>query len=174
LSQNLDIFELLTKTYPRYVDNVSREAVEAVFVDLIRRDELRGIQQKADNDYKLGVTEQVLGWLNAEVDQISGRGQSRFPLLFSMAIKRMLIISSSYSPADVFVLLCWTARLYIICLSCNPDFPSSQSWNGLVQTMATLYNLVFIGAVNAKPSIRKASLMRTRRALGSVRLTFYY
>ena len=72
LSQNLDLFELLTKTYPRYVDNVSREAVEAVLVDLIRRDELRGIQQKPDNDYKLGVTERVLGWLNAEVDRISG------------------------------------------------------------------------------------------------------
>ena len=69
----MDIFKLLTSTYPRYVDSESREAVEEVGIALVRRDELRGTPQGEPNESKLGVTEQVLGWMSHEVGQIAKR-----------------------------------------------------------------------------------------------------
>ena len=77
LSQTLDIFKLLTRTYPRYVDTASREAVEAVGMELVKRDELRGAAEGDHEENKLGVTEQILGWLANEVGRISKRGVSR-------------------------------------------------------------------------------------------------
>jgi hypothetical protein len=173
LSQNLDIFELLTQTYPRYVDNASRDAVEAIGVELVKRDELRGDRAGADDDYKLGVTEQILGWLNNEVGRISGRGASRFNLtvfLCPLNSKISLNLFSSYAPADLFVLLSWSSGLYAAFLSCNPAFTSSQSWNVLVEAFATLFYLLFSESAHTKSSIRKASLTRTRQALRTVGL----
>jgi hypothetical protein len=77
LSQVLDIFKLLTRTYPRYVDVASRDAVEAVGMELVRRDELRGTLQGSSDENKLGVTHQILGWLANEVKGISKRGSQR-------------------------------------------------------------------------------------------------
>jgi hypothetical protein len=74
LSQTLDLFKLLTETYPRYVDTMSREAVEAVGMELVKRDELRGSSEGNPEEIKLGVTEQVLGWLANEVGRITKRG----------------------------------------------------------------------------------------------------
>jgi hypothetical protein len=74
LSQTLDIFKLLTQTYPRYVDTASREAVEAVGMELVKRDELRGSSKGDTEESKLGVTEQILGWLANEVGRIAKRG----------------------------------------------------------------------------------------------------
>jgi hypothetical protein len=74
LSQTLDIFKLLTQTYPRYVDTASREAVEAVGMELVKRDELRGSSKSDTEESKLGVTEQILGWLANEVGRIAKRG----------------------------------------------------------------------------------------------------
>jgi hypothetical protein len=74
LSQTLDIFKLLTQTYPRYVDTASREAVEAVGMELVKRDELRGSSKGDPEESKLGVTEHILGWLANEVGRISKRG----------------------------------------------------------------------------------------------------
>lgn len=70
LSQILDIFRLLTLTYPKYVDNSSRDAVEEVGMELVRRDELR-------EEGKLGVTEQILGWLSNEVGGLVKRGTAK-------------------------------------------------------------------------------------------------
>jgi len=64
----MDIFELLTQTYPRYVDSASRDAVRKVGMTLIEKDEV---------DRKMGVTEQVLGWLAHEVSLIARRGSPR-------------------------------------------------------------------------------------------------
>jgi hypothetical protein len=77
LSQILDIFKLLTQTYPRYVDPASRDAVEVVGMELVRRDELRGTADGPTDEIKLGVSEQILGWLANEVGRISRRGSSR-------------------------------------------------------------------------------------------------
>ena len=71
LSQILDIFKLLTLTYSRYVDTPSREAVEAVGTELVRRDELRGKSEGEPEESPLGVTEQIVGWLAHEVGHIS-------------------------------------------------------------------------------------------------------
>ena len=73
LSQIMDVFKLLTSTYPRYVDAESREAVEAVGMALVRRDELRGTPQGEQDESKFGVVEQVLGWMAQEVGRIQKR-----------------------------------------------------------------------------------------------------
>lgn len=65
LSQVLDVFGLLMETYPRYVDLASREAVEEVGKELVRREETR--------EKKQGVTEQILVRIGNEVGRIVGR-----------------------------------------------------------------------------------------------------
>lgn len=83
LSQTGDIFKLLTLTYPRYVDAASREAVEAVGIELVRRDELRGRPDGYPDENKLGITEQIIGWLAREVDGFSKR--PKYVLVYSHA-----------------------------------------------------------------------------------------
>ena len=73
MAQVLDIFKLLTQTYPRYVDSLSRAAVEAVGVELVRRDETRGTASGEADERKLGVAEQIVGWLAQEVDRMAKR-----------------------------------------------------------------------------------------------------
>ncbi|KAI0628364.1 ARM repeat-containing protein [Trametes polyzona] len=146
LSQIMDIFKLLTSTYPRYVDSESREAVEEVGVALVRRDELRGTPQGEPNESKFGVTEQVLGWMSHEVGRIAKK-------------------SSSYAAADMFVLLSWCCGLYVACLNSNPDFTTSLAWQVLLGVMASLVEMLLDPATRAKKSLQKSALVRTRRAL---------
>ena len=77
LSQILDIFKLLTLTYPRYTDSGSQDAVEAVGIELVRRDELRGSDAGQQNEVRLGVAEQILGWLSHEVGRLAKNGNSK-------------------------------------------------------------------------------------------------
>ncbi|KAG5638050.1 hypothetical protein H0H81_002084 [Sphagnurus paluster] len=83
LSQIMDIFRLLTLTYPRYSDAMSRDAVEAVGMELIRRDEMRGLPDGPTDEVKLGVTEQIIAWLSSEVARLAKRGSSRSALIGS-------------------------------------------------------------------------------------------
>lgn len=76
LSQVLDIFKLLTLTYPRYSDSASRDAVEAVAIELVRRDELRGTEEGAKDEVRMGVAEQILGWFSNEVGKLAKKGNS--------------------------------------------------------------------------------------------------
>lgn len=71
----MDIFKLLTLTYPRYVDAQSREAVEAVGVALVRRDQQRGTPHGEPDETKFGVAEQVLGWMSQEVGRIQKKSR---------------------------------------------------------------------------------------------------
>ena len=73
LTQTLEVFQLLTLTYSRYVDAPSREAVEAVGIELVRRDELRGTPEGEQDAERMGVTEQIVGWLAQEVDRMAKR-----------------------------------------------------------------------------------------------------
>lgn len=59
------MFGLLIETYPKYVDLASREAVEEVGKELVRRDEMREV--------KHGVTERILGRIGNEVGRIVER-----------------------------------------------------------------------------------------------------
>ena len=77
LSQILDIFKLLTLIYPRYTDSGSQDVVEAVGIELVRRDELRGSDADDQNEVKLGVAEQILGWLSHEVGRLARKGNSK-------------------------------------------------------------------------------------------------
>lgn len=76
LPQILDIFQLMTLTYPRYTDDKSREAVEAIGIELVRRDEVRGGLDGPQDEVKLGVTEQILGWLSNEVGRLVKHGSA--------------------------------------------------------------------------------------------------
>ncbi|KAF8627766.1 hypothetical protein AX17_006131 [Amanita inopinata Kibby_2008] len=149
LSQTLDVFKLLTLTYPRYNDSGSREAVEAVGMELIRRDELRETPKGAQDETKLGVAEQIIGWLSVEVGRVAKRGSS-----------------SSYAAADMFVLLSWSCGIYTICAQSDPNFASSNPWRSLVSSMAALIDAI-LGSEKAKPSLQKGALIRLRRALRS-------
>jgi hypothetical protein len=71
----MDIFQLLTLTYPRYTDSGSRDAVEAVGIELVRRDEARG---RTEGQAKLGVAEQILGWLSHEVGTLAKRANVEY------------------------------------------------------------------------------------------------
>ncbi|KAG2121247.1 armadillo-type protein [Suillus clintonianus] len=144
LRQTMDVFKLLTQTYPRYVDSLSRDAVEEVGMTLIEKDET------ADADQKMGVTEQVLGWLANEVSLIAKRGSS-----------------STYAPADIFVLLSWACGLYTTCLRSSPGFTSSPLWKMLVDIFATLLDMQLNRFTRTKPTMQKSALVRTRRALRS-------
>ncbi|KIK38679.1 hypothetical protein CY34DRAFT_809070, partial [Suillus luteus UH-Slu-Lm8-n1] len=144
LRQIMDVFKLLTQTYPRYVDGASRDAVEEVGMTLIEKDET------ADADQKLGVTEQVLGWLANEVSHIAKRGSP-----------------STYAPADIFVLLSWACGLYVTCLRSSPGFTSSPPWKLLVDIFATLLDMQLNRSTHTKPTMQKSALVRTRRALRS-------
>lgn len=68
LSQILDVFQLLTLTYPRYGDDKSQAAVEAVGMELVSQDEQR--------ENKLGVSEQIIGWLSNEVGRYAKRNSA--------------------------------------------------------------------------------------------------
>lgn len=65
LTQILDIFQLLTETYPRYIDTPSRDAVQQLAMRLVQKDEA------IRDTPKLGVLDHVLGWLENEVAHIS-------------------------------------------------------------------------------------------------------
>ncbi|KDR69874.1 hypothetical protein GALMADRAFT_913484 [Galerina marginata CBS 339.88] len=149
LSQILDVFKLLTLTYPRYSDASSRDAIEAVGIELVRRDELRGTDEGAKDELRLGVAEQLLGWLSNEVGRLSKKGNS-----------------DSYAPSDLFVLLSWSCGLYTTCVKYNPQFTTSNSWRALVGSMAVLLDMLTESSM-AKPSLKKGALVRTRRALRS-------
>ncbi|PBK90411.1 ARM repeat-containing protein [Armillaria gallica] len=147
LSQNLDIFKLLTLTYARYADSTSKDAVETVGIEIVKRDELRGITDS--NEEMLGVTEQILGWMSHEV--------ARYSKLSS---------SSACAPSDLFTLLSWCCGIYTICIQHNPGFSETQSWNALLGSMALLLDMVSDSS-RAKESLKHAALVRTRRAFRS-------
>ena len=71
------MFKLLTLTYPWYNDSGSREAVQDVGMELVRRDELRGTPKGAQDETKMGVAEQIIGWLGVEVGRVAKRGVAR-------------------------------------------------------------------------------------------------
>ncbi|KAI0262196.1 ARM repeat-containing protein [Gloeopeniophorella convolvens] len=140
LSQVLDVFRLLTETYPKYVDSASREAVEAVGKELVERDEAR--------EEKQGVAEQILGWIAHEVGRITKR-------------------SSSHAPTSLFVLFSWCCSLYAVVTTRSSTFTSSPPWTSLVVSIASLMDLLLQPSTHAKPSVKKSVVIRARRALRS-------
>ncbi|KAJ3828802.1 translational activator GCN1 [Lentinula raphanica] len=149
LSQVMDIFKIMTLTYPRYSDGPSREAVEAVGMVLVKRDEVRGTENGPADEQKMGVTEQILGWISHEVSHFAKRGSS-----------------SSYAPSNLFVLLEWCSGLYTVCLEANPQFTESPAWKSLVGSIAILLDMI-CESDRAKPSLKNGALVRVRRALRS-------
>ncbi|TFY63660.1 hypothetical protein EVJ58_g3122 [Rhodofomes roseus] len=148
LSQTLDIFKLLTLTYSRYVDAPSREAVEAVGTELVKRDEIRGKPEGELDEKPMGVTEQIVGWLAHEVGHISK-------------------LSSSHAASDMFALLGWCCGIYTVCLSCDDNFPSKSAWEPLIGVIATLIDMILDKSTRSKAPIQKGALTRVRRALRS-------
>ena len=160
LPQILDVFRLLTETYPRYIDTPSRDAVQDIGMLLVRRDE--SIRDAS----KLGVVDNVLGWLANEVAHLSKPIPRSAPLASSHP-SHPLTSSSSYAAADLFVLLSWSCGLYTTCLSASPDFASSDAWRVLTGILATLLDLQLNPSIHSKPTMQKSAPVRTRRALRS-------
>jgi hypothetical protein len=155
LTQILDVFALLTETYPRYIDTPSRDAVQHIGMLLVHRDE------SIRDTPKLGVLDNVLGWLAHEVAHLS-----RSALRLSL-VPRPLTASSSYAAADLFVLLSWACGLYTTSLAASPDLASSDAWRVLTGVLATLLDLQLNPSTQSKPTMQKSALVRTRRALRS-------
>lgn len=81
MAQIMDIFKLLTLTYPRYADSASQDAVEAIGMELVRRDELRGTPGGAQDEARFGVAEQIIGWLANEIGRLARRGNAEYVAL---------------------------------------------------------------------------------------------
>lgn len=79
IAQAVDIFHLLTLTYPRYVDSASREAVENTLSCLVTRDSQEGKQSEL-NDNKLALT--IIDWLASESRRVGKRGSTRHVFFF--------------------------------------------------------------------------------------------
>ncbi|KAF9496394.1 ARM repeat-containing protein [Pleurotus eryngii] len=148
LSQTLDIFKLLTETYAKYSDSSSRDAVEDVGRELVRRDEARGTPDGPADESKMGVAEQVLAWMKLEVNRIVKAG------------------SSSHASSSVFVLLSWTCGLYTAILKANPEFTVTHCWSDLVGCMALLLDTIQDSS-HTKKSLLHSALVRVRRAIRS-------
>ncbi|KAF9047662.1 armadillo-type protein [Panaeolus papilionaceus] len=149
LSQVLDLFKVLTLTYPIYSDATSRDAVEAVGMELVRRDELRGTDEGAKDETRMGVADQIIGWLSNEVGGLVKRGNA-----------------DSYAPSNLFVLHSWSCGLYTICVKYNPHLSESNSFKMLVGSIALLFDML-ADSSQAKTSLKHGALTRTRRALRS-------
>ncbi|KAF5388937.1 hypothetical protein D9757_005117 [Collybiopsis confluens] len=141
LLQTLDVFKLLTLTYPRYPDNPSREAVEEVGMLLVRRDEER--------EQKFGVAEQIVGWISNEVGKFVKRGSP-----------------NSFAPSDLFVLLSWCCGIYAVCLEANPTFTQESSYKSIVGSIAVLLDMIS-ESNRSKSSLKSGALVRVRRVLRS-------
>ena len=85
-----------------------------------------------------------------------------------LSINHEFMDFSSHAPADIFVLLSWTCGLYTACVRSDPDFVESTSWRVVIGSMAMLLDMLLVSS-NAKPSLKHGGLVRTRRALRSVR-----
>jgi hypothetical protein len=73
-SEVADLFRLLTMTYPRYIDSVSREAAEGVLKALLTRDiSAEGGSELGEN--KIG--QLILDWLAHESGRLGKRGPAR-------------------------------------------------------------------------------------------------
>ena len=59
------------------MDTPSREAIASVGRNIVERDESRGSGNDLKNEPKLGVADNVIGWLHSEAFRISGKGTSR-------------------------------------------------------------------------------------------------
>lgn len=136
LSQTLDLFKALTLTYPRYADAASRTAVEDIGTALVKRDAARGD--------RIGVAEQIAGWVGAEAKRVAGM-----------------------AGGSVFVLLSWAAGLYTVVL--HADGAWSHTAATLLNALAHLLDAILGPAVKTRAAVRKAAQARAKRALRSVR-----
>lgn len=94
----------MTLTYSRYVDTPSREAVEAVGRELVKRDELRGLPDGEPEESPLGVTEQIVGWLVHEVGHISKLSRCVNPVLHHGYASLITFVALMLPPTSLFCL----------------------------------------------------------------------
>jgi hypothetical protein len=170
LAQSLDVFNLLTQTYPRYVDSGSRDAVEQTLVELLKQDALRvGLPASLDGSQR-GVFHHVVAWLANQVGAVR-RGLSRS--IFDLLLARIhadphSLCCSSYASADIFVLLSWSCTLYRVGVEGNPLLLTTRSCHPLLESWATLLDLILQVSSRSKTSLKKSAFVRTRRAFRSV------
>lgn len=79
ISQALDVFLVLTLTYPRYVDTASRSAALAVLSALARSDESHKCRGRSNLS---GLVERISKWLYNEATRICAPAVRRLRQLF--------------------------------------------------------------------------------------------
>ncbi|KDQ20094.1 hypothetical protein BOTBODRAFT_101949 [Botryobasidium botryosum FD-172 SS1] len=136
-SRKLDLFRLLTTTYPRYIDSESRNAVIEVLEALVKRDELES-----------GFSEVVLSWIAGEVNRLCAGGARNASAL-----------------SNQYVLLTWMCSLYGVCLALDSSFTSRPVWTSTVRVLATLLDSILGADSKSKGSIQKSATVITRRAV---------
>ncbi|KAG8750793.1 translational activator of GCN4, partial [Serendipita sp. 396] len=146
MSQTMDIFGLVRMTLPRYVDNPSREAVMHLSEVLVRRDELRGREGGELDASKMGVAEQIIGWLNVEATRIS---QS----------------PASVASLQISVLFSWACNLYSLIVKLTPGYQATPVWGKLSASIALLLDSILDTSSPAKPALRKRSTVQARRTV---------
>ncbi|KAI6043543.1 armadillo-type protein, partial [Pisolithus marmoratus] len=116
LSQTMDVFKLLTQTYPRYIDTPSREAVEAM---------------NQEPDCKLGITEQIVDWLVHEVSSFAKPG-----IVSSYAPADAFVLLSW--ACGLYILVCIIAVLVDFQLNPSTHSKSTMQSSALVRTRRAL------------------------------------
>ena len=172
MAQSLDVFNLLTKTYPRYVDSASRDAVEQALVALLKQDALRAGPQVSVDGKRRGVIDHVVAWLANEVGAMARHGSPRsivYLLLVRIHADTHSFCCSSYAAVDIFVLLSWSCVLYQAGLAENLLLPATRSYHSLLESWAILFDLLLHTSSGSKGSLKKSAFVRTRRVFRSVR-----
>ncbi|KZT41926.1 ARM repeat-containing protein [Sistotremastrum suecicum HHB10207 ss-3] len=150
-SQISDLFQLVTLTYPRYVDTSSRKAAESLVVAIALKDE--------GKTSKPGTSEFVLSWLNRELSRLCRDSPG----------------GASFAPTNCYVLLNWACALYSgLVLNRDTDaFLHSAEFPLLVVSLALAIDFILSDSSRAKPTMRRSALVRVRRALRNAPNTIF-
>ncbi|KAG8904625.1 translational activator of GCN4 [Tulasnella sp. 403] len=139
--QVLELFDVLTLTYARYVDGPSREAAIDVLEAMLKRDEYPG-----DGAARKEVVNGILGWLNVEV---------------------LRVAASTSASNNIFALLTWCCAFYSAQAKNDPAFSETAEWPTLIGLLAMLLDAILDEASPGRKSLRKAALVHSRRAFRS-------
>lgn len=150
-SEAHDLFQLLTTTYARYIDQPSREAVESVLLMLASRD---------------STLDHTVQWIRTEAERVCSGGAARYERtiqVFKEALELMFCVSSS-AASSRFVLLKWCCVLY----PTEVKRKNVGTWKALLESMAMFLNSLLDENGTARRAIRRTSVVCTRRAFRSV------
>ena len=81
--------------------------------------------------------------------------------------------SSSFAPANQYVLLNWACTVYTALLQCYNVTESTEAWKTLVGVIGFLLNRLLNRDVRVKDAMRRGATTRVRRAVRGVRVELF-